>query len=347
MVAWTLIEAQDPPGDNEVEKQLEDDPDLNSQGINCDRGFGIAVAARLLGSPQGASYVDVLGPALSRVPDDPSEQVRMQLPSALLRYAAFDPAATVEILERWLARATDVGLDAVELPRLTYWAGSHNPVLAVELATRMVESSRNGTKATGGNLAAYLAWREHGGAVAAGNAVELLATAMEDVEARVGVALAAADLVDNLEDDLTVDAKLPVGWALLRDLLDDEEERVRDNAGRFVHNLNRSLEVYSNLLKALDDVASDVFFTLRNRGGELPEALLELLERWMPIQGEAMGNPATAAFSTGMHVTELVFDLHAQSLRGSDTRRRCLDIIDRLIELGADEVHGVLDRVEE
>jgi hypothetical protein len=353
MVSWTITNAEDPPEDGGASQLMEDRSELSYRGINCERGFGISVATRLLGSRHGESYIQALVPALATVPGDPSEQVRMQLPSALLRYATFNATDTVDILKRWLASATDVSLDAVELPRLAYWVGSHDPVLAVEIAVRMVSSDREATRAIGGNLATYLAWREQTGTVPGGNATEILATAMDEVEARVGIALATSDLVDSLTDDLSEQNRLPVGWSVLLKLLDDEEKRVRDNASRFVHNLSRELEAYSSLLEALaglthlDDIAPDVFFTLRHRGGELPETLIALLERWISSQGAEMGNAATSAYGTGMNVTELVFDLHAQSPRGSAMRSRCLDIIDRLIELGAVEVLGVLEQIEE
>jgi hypothetical protein len=352
MVVWTVTEAEDPPGDDVAATLVEEGQDLNYQGINCERGFGVAVTARLLGSAHGASYIEALGPALEVVPDDPSEQVRMYLPSALLRFSAFDATRTVEILERWLERATDRGLIAVELPNLTYWAGSHDPALAIRVARRMVDSDDETTRATGGNLATVLAWREQSGAVAAGGAIELLEGCLNDNEARAGAALALGDLVDRLDDDLS-GAPTSVGWSLLLRLLDDDDEKVRSNVARFVHNLDRQLEVYSTLLKALanlshlDEVVSGVLSTLKNRGDELPDTLLDLLERWLPTQGQELGNPATAAYGTGMYVTELVLDLHAQSARGSETRGRCLDIIDRLIELGALDVLGHLDQVEE
>jgi hypothetical protein len=75
--------------------------------------------------------------------------------------------------------------------------------------------------------------------------------------------------------------------------------------------------------------------------------LLPLAERWISEHGNEAGDPATAAAGTAMYVTELVFDIHAQSDRGSELRRRCLDVFDILIELGADDIIASLDNAED
>jgi hypothetical protein len=63
------------------------------------------------------------------------------------------------------------------------------------------------------------------------------------------------------------------------------------------------------------------------QGGTEDEAIAGLLHDGVDDQG---GKPTLALPVAG----------------GSDARRRCLDAIDRLRELGADEVLGVLERAD-
>jgi hypothetical protein len=77
----------------------------------------------------------------------------------------------------------------------------------------------------------------------------------------------------------------------------------------------------------------------------LPEWALDPCERYTSLEDSAIGDLATAAASHGYHLVKIVVRINAQHT-DPDIRRRCLDLMDRLLVLGAQDVDEPLASIE-
>ena len=119
---------------------------------------------------------------------------------------------------------------------------------------------------------------------------------------------------------------------------------VRSAAVRCFYGLSKQrLEDYEPLIAAFADSVSlhehagTVLHELEMARQPLPAVVLDLCERFVHAHGAALGDITTAAAGDAMYVTRLAVRLHGQYTH-PDTRRRCLDLIDQLVALGA---HGI------
>lgn len=359
MLTWIATNAEDPASEVWLETTSTRDRfyggDIVSAGMNSTRGQALIAATQLAGGASGQRYASRLADVLARIIDnEPMQEVRVLVPDAIACLVPHDRASAVTLLGRWLARSSDQGLAAPNLVALAYCVGLHEPNLANEIAERMIGASPASVRSAGGTLAAYLAWRSQQPGRSHPAAMQLFTQALADADARAGVAFAAAELRDSLEDDLAeVEGDNRIGWSLLIRLLDDREEQVRSNAGRFAHRFEGSLDPYERLLAAaaatehFHEIAGALFFAVQGHRGEAPLALIALAERWLSEHGPEAGDPTTSASLDARNLAEIVLDVHSGTPPDSDLRSRCLDIFDRLIELGSDEVEPALDMAHE
>jgi hypothetical protein len=121
---------------------------------------------------------------------------------------------------------------------------------------------------------------------------------------------------------------------------------------QFGRSLKRPLVEYSTLLTAIartrgfTDKPESLLHALDRQSGELPEAVLELCNRFLDEHGAEAADIQARASASAREVTEFVLALHAQSAAGSALRTRCLDLIDRLVTLRVDMIYADLEAYE-
>lgn len=332
---------------------------------------------------QPASSGDPFDSGDADVVDDPLEQVRVMLPTALAEVWKEDAQAATELLRAWAERASETGWTARDLPRLLLLIDLTDPELAADLVARMLRGHHASVRHTGGSLAVVLQLRaQHKTDTQLGSQPEdprwprnaLLGLALDDASARAGVAAGLANLVEELTDDLqdpTIvtgsdssprgPAAVTVGGAagmptpgrrLLVRLLDDNDPAVRSAAMQFGRSLKRPLVEYSTLLTAIArtrgfaDKPESLLHALDRQSGELPDAVLELCNRFLDEHSAEVADIQARASASAREVTEFVLALHAQSAAGSGMRTRCLDLIDRLVTLRVDMIYADLEAYE-
>jgi hypothetical protein len=387
-VAWHAQHDPDPYA--EVWQQLAAsgepyyDGDPNFAAINCVRGRAVLAIAVLLRSPRHrARRLAMLRDAVASAVDDPLEQVRVMVPTALAEMWKENAQAAASLLRTWAARASEAGWTARDLPRLLALIDLTDPGLAADLVTRMLQARQAPIRQTAGSLVAFLQQRAQRGPDgrpapqledSRSPRDALLSSALADASGRAGVAAALSDLLDQLPDDLrepttvspsgsaaraatavtaetTADALTP-GRQLFVRLLDDDDPAVRSAAMRFGRSLRRPLVEYSALLTAIAhtrgfaDNPEPLLYAIRHRPDELPDAVLDLCERFLDEHGTEAADIWTSMSATAGEVVALVLALHARLAANSMVRARSLDLIDQLVTFGVDMIHPNLEAYE-
>src|SRR5205823_3714749 len=85
------------------------------------------------------------------------------------------------------------------------------------------------------------------------------------------------------------------------------------------------------------DHAEELIHALKGATTELPRITIRVCEEFFSIAGEAAADIRTRTAAVGMEAGELLLRAYSQS-REPALRARCLDVIDRMAELG---VYGI------
>ena len=150
---------------------------------------------------------------------------------------------------------------------------------------------------------------------------------------------AAEALAANIPDSLKI---LPV-------LFDDDSPEVRQRASFAVRHLARlTSDKQSELLEALvqsrafSDRKELLFIKLRDLPEKLPRGTIAACELAVGVAGARMGDMRTADSGLGVYLSHVVLRLYRES--EEKIRRRCLDIIDKLVEFNAFGIQTRLDQ---
>ncbi len=323
----------------------EDDANPVTAGMTSDRGQAIHTLAYLLAPAATRPHrVRLLLPVLQALLDDPHERVRVLLPPAIVRTYLADRDAAVDLAQQWLQRTSDAALGAPELDRLAWQLFLSRPEAGSRLVQQMIQSQIAEARTKGGALAALTSLRR--GVIPGEETItgSLLHDALQDTAARKGVATVVAQLVDELPDgaDAGSDAgTVQADRRLLVDLLNNDDQEVREAAISFALSLAHPLSRHASLLaatatsRAFAGHPGPLLHALARAAGDLPAEALDLCDAWLSQNFASAGDIQTAAAGDAYYVVEVVLAAHARATVGSPERQRCLGLIDRLIETGA------------
>ena len=133
--------------------------------------------------------------------------------------------------------------------------------------------------------------------------------------------------------------------APLQRLFDDAEAEIRDAAAsalRFPHAVEPLLEPFVNSLAFAENFGI-ALSTLEESTQVLPEGALEVCERATDVAGRNLGDIRTAHAAVAGPLISVVLRLYRPG--NEATRRRCLDVIDKLSEAGAFGLDQKLDEM--
>lgn len=176
------------------------------------------------------------------------------------------------------------------------------------------------------------------------NDVNGLLTSADDATRCAAVTVFAGNITYAPRRDRTI--------AVLSAALHDPAKDVRDAAERAFYGLeDHPLADYAPLFAtfadspALADGAAAAIHTLESSRQPLPPVTLDVCQAFVAAHQRDIGDISTAAAGDVMYVVRLTLRMHAQHT-DPDLRRRCLDLIDQLVVLGAHSIESDLDTVE-
>jgi hypothetical protein len=131
--------------------------------------------------------------------------------------------------------------------------------------------------------------------------------------------------------------------------LNDPVLDVRESAARAFHQMDdlnadegRALFAAAAAVEDFDTICESALLALETYRLPLPEAALQLCERFVAKYSRDIGDIATGAAGTAMYVVRVAIRFHAQQSEPA-LRSRCLDVID---VLAASRAHGVEEGLE-
>lgn len=299
--------------------------DLLTAGLNSTRGGAAFAASKLLYA--SSAHLKRVTLMVTNLAQDPILGVKVWAAEATTALMSHDPDTALEIAQRLFEDERIDVLDATTTARLLTYSVLREP----SVFAPHVHRALNGPDAVA----------QHAGGVWTTVYVHDLATPPIPTNlseltpaARLGVAQAlrnapsaAPELVSRLLDDDDPDvrqAAAGVMWSISDAEADDAEDLIT----AFV------------LSRAYPDHFDGLFHALERSTHLLTEAELVACERAVEIAGEALGDIRTRQAGASADLITVILRLYRQG--GTEWRGRCLDVIDKLVELGAYGVEQAL-----
>lgn len=312
---------------------------IDSAALNSTRGAAALAIGRLVF--EEPARLTIVEPALRRLVTDPQPEVRAATAGALAPLLYTEPALALALFHG----AVDQGPGDLRGSRYVEHILHH--------------AVRQGRYPDVGALLREMLTDAHDSArEAAARQLALASYHAPDIDGEVDAVLngdddtARAAAVSVFADNITYPPRRDRSVAVVSAAFDDPAKAVRDAAKQaFYHLDGERLTDYAAMIDAfarspaLADGAGAVLHMLESSRQPLPPVILDLCEAFVRTHQDAIGDIATSAAGDAMDVVRLALRMHAQYIL-PDIRRRCLDLIDQLVVLGAHGIERDLDTIE-
>ena len=342
LVAWYATEDSDPQQESwrtQVTPQITPEAeyyyagDILTNGINTSRGRAAQAVARLVeGDHQRTAYFQ---PALEKMVQDPSIAVRSCVAQVLIAVLRFDRDLAVELFRK-LCSTEDSLLHTPYIERFMYFALHTHFQELVPILERMVNSGIPHVASAGARQAC------------------LAALDLPEASALAGICLSGSEsqrvgAAQVMSANIKVATCRPFCEDALVSLFNDPSEKVRAEAANCFRRFEgNDLAAYEHLIGQF--VLSDGFpqnrfcllMALEHTTAKLPQATLSACKRFIDVAGLAAGDISTREAGDAGFVIKLTLRAYQQSSDES-IRARSLDLVDKLMELGAYGIHDALE----
>jgi hypothetical protein len=306
-----------------------------TSGLNTSRGGNVYALTRLVAYDRDGSRAAIVMPYLDRLATDPSPEVRACVAELVWVALRWDRDAALSAFETLVRDRAPALLTSDAFGRLMFAV----IVTDVERALPLAEEMRVSPDAD---------MCEHGAqfltlAAVEASRPELLPRVLDrnDPVPRRGAAYILAARLRWSADPAVADA--------LIGLFEDDDEKVREAAATFAGNIRgESLARFRPVITAFiaSPAATDLtqlLLTLEHAPEPEHALILQLAHQMVDREGGALGDVRTSAAGDARHLTQLV--LRSYSLTDDPEQRRVLlDVVDRLLEVGA---YGIADAIDE
>jgi hypothetical protein len=340
IVAWYATEDPDPERELWRTDAGNGQPyyggDILTAGINSARGRAAEAIAALIF--RDAERTPIFSQALERMVEDPSIGVRSCVASALTAVLNHDRDLAVELFER-LCDTEDVLLGTREVENFLFYAArTHFDKLKLILE-RMVDSNNANVAAAGARQACVASLDVEEARPLAEKCLSGTEAQREGAAEVYSANLRTARYRSVCEDALTK-------------LFNDESEKIRSAASKCFFRLGEDqLGQYVSVIEAF--ARSDAFVTehgrlihaLEQTAVELPQESILACERFLDVVGGDAADIRTGAARHADDVVQILVRTYNQS-RNPETQARCLDLFDRMAQLGVYGVDRALEQYE-
>ncbi|AVT40285.1 ATP-binding protein [Plantactinospora sp. BB1] len=310
--------------------------DLYSSGTNSARGSNAEVLGDLLVHDADGSRTALVLPVLDRLASDQAITVRScvaHLIHASMRHARPEALHAFALL----LDADDMLLATDNVGRLITYLGYENPEVAIPVIERMVGSPIYETRQVGGQLAALAAMQWQ----VSGLLDQVVAT--DDVPLRAGAAATCALSLPNT-------GNVEVTRRALEQFMEDSQEEVRKAVAKVAGALRaQRLRSFKGILTSLiasaafADALPQLLITLERAPDRVDDLVLKCCNRFVEVLGTDAGDIRTGAAGDARRVGKLLVRAYTQA-PSKEGRSRALDLLDRLLAIGA---YGVADVIRE
>lgn len=331
MIAWYATEDLNPAEDfclsDSPGKETAYGSDPHLHGINSVRGSAANAIATLIA--QDVAYWEYFAPILERMVGDPTVAVRTCVADACIQVLRYDRPSAISLFLR-LCDTDDVLLTVRPIEDFIYYTATIEFESIRPILERMLESPRVAARQAASRQATLAA-------LSLEEARPLADAALTgDADMRQGVSEVLASNVLSAPDQSDAQSRL-IG------LFADTDAGVKRSAGEWTGRLAEATDgaPVAELLTAYIEspafalTASSFFGRMERAAGISPSLLLRAGQRFVDAVGTDAGNIAGTNAYAAMTLSEMVLRAYRQAEDTPDLRRQCLDMFDRLLEVGS------------
>jgi hypothetical protein len=323
--------------DDGVDDPVPDMGDVHTSGLNTVRGGNIWALTRLVAFDADGARTRLVAPHLDELAREPSPHVR-SLTAELIRYATrWEPEAAVSAFTTLVRDRASALMTEDRFAGLIFTVTMMDPERVTPVAEDLLGEEDPALREQGARFRALVAIE--------GGHPDLLSglNDSDDPAVRRGAALILAARARWTEDPGLLDR--------LGALFADSDEGVQQSAATVVANLRgQSLARYRALLAAYiasDAAAADptqLLITLEHAPEPEHDLILQVAQRMIRTQGDALGDIRTAAAGDARYLTQLLLRSYSVvsdvALRGE-----ILDVIDQLLAADAYGIGSAIDEM--
>jgi hypothetical protein len=300
--------------------------DVDSAALNCTRGEAMMSIGRVvLAKPERLA---TLAPALRRATQDPIRAVRVATIEAVRYVRVVDASLALELFSAATEGLEEDVLTSRYLERFVYECLRDHFDDVEPVLDRMVTAQEPGASEAGSRQFAVASFFHS----------ELDAEVDQYLQGSVSQRKGAVEVfADNLAGEFRRDRCIQV----CIQAFDDDDKEVREAATRgFFALRDVDLAPFAHLFdsfamsKAMADDPGPAIHTLSESKRLLPDTALRLCERFVELHGSAIADISTSAAGDALDVGKIVMRVYVHS-QEAELRSRCLDLLDRMVEMGA------------
>lgn len=344
-VSWHAVEDSDPkPGEWKIRGQDDDDDDFRepsrifTEGINTARGSAARIMAHLIFSDRarGAYFL----PALRRMVQDPSTAVRSCVATTLLAMLAVDRDVAVSLFVNDLCDTDEELLGTPDIYEFLRYASKTHLEDVLGTIERMTSFQKPRVARMGAQLVCLAALDQEDAAELSHLCLNGSEPQREGAAAVFAANLSSAHFRQLCEDALTV-------------LYGDESEKVRSEAASCFRGfsdteLGEVRDLISKYVEsqAFGSMQDSLIHALETTTARMPVEICAMCERFFDTAGAAAADISTHAAAEAHTITALLLRAYHQS-DTPELQVRCLDLIDRMVQLramGFDKALASFDR---
>lgn len=291
--------------------------DLFTAGLNSTRGGAARAIALILFA--GDEHLNQLLPSVERLAADPIIAVRTHAAEAVIAILQYETELALDLAASLFDCSVDV-FDAPSTERLLTHAVLRDPDRFGGHLMRALDGPPQCAKRAGHTWATA----QHYGAIR--EPVPQVVSSLPPA-ARAGAAEVFAANVADSADSLTI-------------LFDDMDADVREAAARGMRHISQApLPTAGGLVEAFVESPAfaehmdDLVHGLEEVGSELPGATVDACSRVIDLAGNDLGDIRTSGIMLSRGLISVLLRVYRQS--DVELRAKCLDAIDRLVELNA------------
>jgi hypothetical protein len=338
LVSWYATSSVDPSSPNRPVSgsDMSESDLMDTHAINSDRGRAVLAVAQLIRA--NPDRLDALRAAIHAAVRDPVDAVRAIAAEALLACVKHDLEFTENAFRELLTWSEDAILATRAVSRLASYFVQTNFDEYQDVLQRMLASSDNGVARVAGRLAILAQF-------ASDDATPLAEAAMRGSDQQ---RLGAADVYAAILSNSSFAAACTAG---LTTLFGDPASEVRREAATAFSTLPaESLGDHADLISrfiaspAFAENSSMLLRAIAVSPSVSARVELQACNRYLEIVGSAARDIRTRAGSSAGDVGRIVVRAHDHG--DPETRQTALDVIDRLIEVGAFGVNDAIAAFE-
>jgi hypothetical protein len=306
-----------------VDELLQEDNDLYSSGINCERGSAYEALANIVWD-QGQTLPAILALLDRQVDAEPLTSVRMCMAHTINSVGKYDTAKAVSLLKRLVAKDLRV-LQSPSARHLLNWAVHDHADVVADFVDDLLQSESESLRAFGHLLESLLALLDDDQ-----NIAFLAGFTGNELRRRVAAYRAAGNVGSDRHGPRSASWLLP--------LFSDENAEVRRETAHIdwtsIIDGDTDPTVFAKAYlssAAFAESSDQLMRALEKSASQWPDLTFDAVDRVLTLSGGWTGDQRRGHYSTMHHLSRVLIELYRSAPGGSVREKKILDLFDRYL----------------